>query len=206
MRGKFIVIEGGDCSGKSTFMRFLMEKHPAPQFCYTNEPGGNPYGMKIRYLLLNEEGAEESDNSTKFHLYWASKVENFRKVIFPHLDKGITVVTDRFEGSTFAYQVSEDHRLENLFWQTREACLRRVVPFYIHFDVDVETQIARAKARIGEQNYFDARGIEYRQKICRAYRRFFDDKRIKSRRVDSSLPKDEMLSSAYDVFKEIVGL
>jgi dTMP kinase len=209
MRGKFIIIEGGDCSGKSTFMRFLEEKHPAPEFCYTNEPGGNSYGMKIRHLLLNAEGAEESDNLTKFHLYWASKVENFRKVIFPNLDAGVTVISDRFEGSTFAYQISEDHRLEDLFWQTRDVCLRRIVPVYMHFDVDVETQIARAKERkrrAGEQNYFDVRGIEYRQKIRRAYLRFFNDRRIKSYMIDSSLTKDKMLQSAYDVFKEIVGL
>jgi dTMP kinase len=206
MRGKFIVIEGGDCSGKSTFARFLMRRHPAPEFCHTNEPGGNPYGMEIRKLILDTEGAEESDNLTKFHLYWASKVENFRKVIFPSLDNGITVISDRFEGSTFAYQISEDYRLEKLFWQTREACLRRIVPVYLYFDVDAETQIARARMRSGEQNYFDTRGVEYRQKICRAYRRFFDDRRIISYKIDSSLSKDKMVQSAYSVFKEIVGL
>ena len=209
MRGKFIIVEGGDCSGKTTFMKFLMEKHPAPRFCYTNEPGGNPYGMKIRHLLLNEEGAEESENLTKFHLYWASKVENFRKVIFPALDAEVTVISDRFEGSTFAYQVSEDHRLEELFWQTRDVCLRRIVPIYIHFDVYVETQMARAKERkrrAGEENYFDRRGAEYRQKIRNGYLRFFNDRRIKSYRIDSGLPKDEMLRSAYAVFKEIVDM
>jgi dTMP kinase len=209
MRGKFVIIEGGDCSGKTTFMRSLQDEMSKQQFVFTNEPGGNPYGMKIRHLLLNAEGAEESDNLTKFHLYWASKVENFRKVVFPNLNLGINVVSDRFEGSTFAYQISEDPRLEKLFWQTREICLMGVNPVYMYFDVDVQTQMDRAKdrrRRFGEENYFDVRGFEYRQKICRFYKRFFNDKRIRSYRIDSSLPMEEMLQAGHSAFKEIVGL
>ncbi len=201
--GKFIIIEGGDCSGKSTFVRFLKEKQP--EVFFTNEPGGLEYGMKIRHLLLNAEGAEESDNLTKFHLYWASKAENFRRVILPKLTEGITVVSDRFEGSTYAYQVSEDHKLEDLFWRTRSVCLQNIVPVYMNFDVCVEIQIQRAKDRVGEQNYFDIRGDEYRRKVRAAYLRFFRDKRINSHRIDARLPKDQMLESALTIFKELVG-
>jgi dTMP kinase len=203
--GKFIVIEGGDCSGKSTFVRSLNETHDQ-QIVFTNEPGGCSYGMKIRHLLLYDEEAESSDNITKFHLYWASKVENFNKVVLPNIKRGKTVVSDRFEGSTFAYQISEDPKLEELFWLTREICLQGLEPVYLHFDVDVPTQMARAKARVGEQNYFDMRGLEYRQKIRDAYLRFFEDSRIKSYRVDSSLPKDEMIESAYSIFRDIADL
>ena len=205
-QGKFVILEGGDCSGKTTFMRFLKEKHPFPEFCYTNEPGGNEYGMKIRHLLLHEDFAEASDNLTKFHLYWASKAENFRKVIFPQLKAGCSVISDRFEGSTFAYQLSEDHLLEYLFWQTRHVCLKNVIPVYMFFDVSADVAIARGLSRKGEQNYFDIRKKEYREKVQRSYRRFFDNKSIKSFRVDANLPQDEMLVQAYGIFKKIVGL
>ncbi len=202
--GKFIIIEGGDCSGKSTFMKFLKNKHPFPRFYYTNEPGGNEYGMKIRQLLLNTDGAEESDNLTKFHLYWASKVENFRREILPRLLAGQDVVSDRFEGSTFAYQVSEDYLIEELFWKTREVCFGDIIPTYLHFDVPVGTALARAIARKGESNYFDVRGVDYRNKVRQFYLRFFDDERIVSHRIDADVSPDEMLASAYLVFKGIV--
>lgn len=205
MVGKFIIIEGGDSSGKSTFVRFLRDTY-GQEFVFTHEPGGNSYGTKIRRLILNDEEGEASDNLTKFHLYWASKAENFGKVILPSVVAGRVVVSDRFEGSTYAYQVSEDQCLINLFWLTRETCLQGIEPIYIHFDVDVATQIDRALARKNEQNYFDIRGIEYRQKIRDTYLKFFGDPRIKSHRIDAGLPKDEMLESAHLVFKKIVGI
>lgn len=205
MQGKLIIIEGGDCSGKSTFVRFLKEKQ-LPEVFFTNEPGGNMYGMKIRRLLLNEEGAEESDNLTKFHLYWASKAENFRREIFPRLKAGQIVVSDRFEGSTFAYQVSEDPMLEDLFWTTRANCFGNVTPVYIHFDVSAEIAHSRAIARVGEVNYFDKKGVEYRKRVSEFYSRFFRNNQIHSYRVDASLPPDEMLKSAYDIFCQIAEL
>jgi dTMP kinase len=206
MAANFIVIEGGDCSGKSTFVRFLRDTYGqnGQKFVFTHEPGGNSYGTKIRRLILNDEEGEGSDNLTKFHLYWASKAENFGKVVLPSVVAGKIVVSDRFEGSTYAYQVSEDPRLDELFWLTRETCLQGIEPVYIHFDVDIVTQIDRAMGRMDEQNYFDIRGMEYRQKIRDAYLRFFDNPRIKSHRVDAGLPKDEMLESAHLVFKKIV--
>ncbi len=204
MQGKLVVVEGADCSGKSTFVRYLREKHP--EYCYTNEPGGVAYGMEIRRLLLNTPGAEESDNLTKFYLYWASKAENFAKTMHPALMRGEIVVSDRFEGSTFAYQISEDPKLEELFWATRAVCLRNVVPEFIYFDLPVDVAIERGKARSGETNYYDVRGVAYRRKIDAGYRRFFADRRITKHvhRVNANVPMEEMLASAYAIFQEVI--
>lgn len=204
-KGKLIIVEGGDHSGKSTFVKFLRNNYFSPEFFYTNEPGGGNYGQKIRYLLLNEEGAEESDNLTKFYLYWASKVENFRKYILPHLEVGGTVISDRFEGSTFAYQVGEDSSLEEYFWQTRSVCFRDIVPVYIHFDVSTDIALGRARNRKGEENYFDRRSKDYREKVRQSYLRFFNSEKIISYRIDADQPIDLMLESALNTFKKIIS-
>lgn len=201
---KFVIIEGGDHSGKSTFVKFLRNNYFSPEFFYTNEPGGGNYGQKIRRLLLNEEGAEESDNLTKFHLYWASKVENFRKFILPHINAGGIAISDRFEGSTFAYQIGEEPSLEELFWQTRRVCFGDVVPVYIHFDVSTDIALERAKNRTGEENYFDRRLKDYREKIRNSYLRFFESEKIVSYKVDADKPMEEMLCIAHNIFKEVI--
>lgn len=204
-KGKFVIIEGGDHSGKSTFVKFLKNNHFSPEFFYTNEPGGGDYGQKIRHLLLYENWAEESDNLTKFHLYWASKVENFRKFILPHINAGGIAISDRFEGSTFAYQIGEEPSLEELFWQTRRVCFGDIVPVYIHFDVSTDVALERAKDRTGEENYFDRRLKDYREKVRNSYLRFFDSKEIVSYRVDSDQPMDSMIECATGIFSRIIS-
>ncbi len=205
MEGKFIIIEGADCSGKSTFVKHLIGKAD-DRIVFSNEPGGVPYGQKIRHLLLNDEFAEESDNTTKFHLYWASKAENFAKAVLPNLKQGKTVVSDRFEGSTYGYQVGENPHLKELFWLTREICLQGVQPVYFYFEVDVQTQIQRSNKRSGEQNYFDRRREEYREKIILSYEEFFNDSRVDYYRIDASRPLDEMLAQGVECFRQVTGI
>lgn len=205
--GKFIIIEGGDCCGKSTFIDYLRKTHlESSNFLFTFEPGGNSdYVMSIRRILLNDKDSEQSDNLTKFFLYWATKAENFKKYIKPFLSKGGIVVSDRFEASTFAYQVSENPRIEKLFWEAREACLENVSPYYIYFDLSPELAISRQKQREGESNYFDHRGLDYRNKVRSFYNRFFQSKPIRHYyRIDASGTLEETMKRALEVFETII--
>ena len=207
-RGTFVIVEGPDCCGKSSFVKRLRELW-GNQFLFTWEPGGVSYGRKIRQLLLYDEEAEESSNLAKFHLYWGSKAENFNKLILPSLNAGTTVISDRFDGSTYAYQVSVDPTLEDLFWQTRAFCLQDVVPVYLYFEASVETQIARMESRAkesGDTNYFDRRGVEFRRTVDASYRKFLNDERIQSYHIDASLPKEEMIASAHEIFLKVTGM
>jgi dTMP kinase len=202
MRGKFIVLEGGDGSGKSTFFRFLKEKHP--EFVYSREPGGIGFSEKIRDLILLDD-AQFADPLTMFNLFWASKVENVAKVVRSAFEAGQIIVTDRFEVSTYAYQVGENYRLEKIFWAMRAVCLGNIAPIYLNFDVPVDVARSRIISR-GDQNHYDKRNEAYRNKVRFMYKKFFEDTRIRSYRIDANLPMEEMLQLAYSVFKEMVGL
>lgn len=203
MRGKFIVIEGDDGAGKTTFVKYLKERHP--EYVYSREPGGSTASEGIRELLLANAG-RGIDPITRFHLFWASRAENLAKVILPALAEGKIVVSDRFDASTFAYQIGGDGRrdLENLFWETRQMCLGSVVPNYIYFNVPMRVSEERLTAR-GSHNHFDTQGAEYRKEVARHYVAFFFDRRVTSRvSFASDKPKEEMLSSAYELFQTIV--
>lgn len=202
MLGKLIVVEGSDYAGKTTFIKYLMGV--CPQFVYSREPGGVGLSQRIRTLVL-DDSFKSADPLTMFHLFWASRAENFSTLIMPALKAGKTVVSDRFDVSTWGYQVGENPRLEELFWATREVCLQGVTPVYLDFNVSLEVARSRMEGR-GEQNHFDVRNDEYRTRVRRHYDLFFGNRRIRSVRVDADLPEDQMISRAMGALEHALGL
>lgn len=104
-RGKFIIFEGGDSVGKTTQIRFLMERlatRGIPSIS-TREPGGTPLGALIRGLVLDPAHGDVSPLAEAL-LYAADKAQHVHEVIEPALVSGVTVVCDRYVDSTLAYQ------------------------------------------------------------------------------------------------------
>ena len=111
MRGKFIVIEGIDGSGKTTqineLSKWLVGTDFIPsknQLIITREPGGTNLGKSIRSLLLDTAKEKSPDSITELLLYAADRSQHVNEIIRPSLDKGDWVISDRFCGSTLAYQ------------------------------------------------------------------------------------------------------
>lgn len=99
-RGRFIALEGIDGSGKSTQARLLAERTGA---VLTREPGGTPLGERLRAVVLDREGPPMGARAEAL-LIAAARAQLVEEVIAPALAAGRDVVTDRFSGSTLAYQ------------------------------------------------------------------------------------------------------
>lgn len=102
---RFIVLEGVEGSGKSTQIRLLsawLAQVGVPHVS-TREPGGTAVGEAIRGVLLDREGLE-MPAETELLLMLAARAAFVREVVQPALDRGETVLADRFDLSTFAYQ------------------------------------------------------------------------------------------------------
>ena len=99
-RGRFIVLEGGDGSGKSTQARLLANALSAE---LTREPGGTPVGEKIRELVL-DPSTPELHTRTEALLMAAARAQHVAELIEPTLAKGTSIVSDRFIASSLAYQ------------------------------------------------------------------------------------------------------
>lgn len=99
-RGRFIVFEGGEASGKSTQARLLADRLDAVA---TREPGGTALGERVRALLL-DPSTGDVDPRTELLLMAAARSEHVVAVIEPALAEGLDVVCDRFSGSSLAYQ------------------------------------------------------------------------------------------------------
>ena len=105
MRGRFIVVEGIDGSGKTTLAAKLARelKRRGRRVIRTREPGGTRLGEKIRGVLLDARN-EAMTPQTELFLYMASRAQLVDQVIRPALRRGTDVVCDRYYYSTAAYQ------------------------------------------------------------------------------------------------------
>ncbi|MCX7731187.1 MAG: dTMP kinase [Candidatus Caldatribacterium sp.] len=103
--GFFLTFEGIEGSGKTTQAEYLCEFLTGKGFSclLTREPGGTPFGERIRALLLHPETGN-LDPLTEVFLFEAARREHVVKVLSPALREGKVVLCVRFTDSTLAYQ------------------------------------------------------------------------------------------------------
>ncbi len=177
---KFIVVEGGEGSGKSTLLIALKEILGDKIFV-TREPGGSPYAEIIRNAALKNPLAKTAPPETTFCLMFAARFDNVKNSIKPSLQNGTHVIADRFDSSSYAYQVSGQSggSLENMFWGFRER-LEVLPDLYIFMDVDPREGLRRASLRnqsllSGKQyDHFDDREVEFHEAVRKGYLQFLE--------------------------------
>ena len=110
-RGKFIVLEGIDGSGKTTQLEALAAWLPTSglmpagaELVTTRAPGGTALGQHLRELLLQPPDDAAPCSVAELLLYVADTAQLCSQVIEPALAAGNWVLCDRFTGSTVAYQ------------------------------------------------------------------------------------------------------
>lgn len=105
MKGRFIVLEGGEGVGKSSNLDVLQQFLQAKgiNVLRTREPGGTALGEAVRQLLL-DPGFAGMEAKTELLLMFAARAQHVAQVIRPALEVGVWVISDRFTSSTYAYQ------------------------------------------------------------------------------------------------------
>jgi len=106
VRGRFIALEGGEGTGKSTQARLLAQalERRGILVDVTREPGGTPGAEAIRTLLLHPPGDAGWGAEAEALLFAAARSDHVAKRIRPALESGAWVVCDRFIDSSRAYQ------------------------------------------------------------------------------------------------------
>lgn len=169
-RGKFIVFEGGDGSGKTTQARLLAETIAAEgvPVILTREPGGCRTAEAIREVLVGPK-ANGMLPDTEVLLHVAARLEHVRHVIEPALAAGIWVVCDRFSWSTVAYQCAGAGASIELVSALRAHVPSTFQDLVILIDVPVDVGEQRVKIRVGGQNRYDAMDAAYRGRVRQAF-------------------------------------
>ena len=103
--GRFITLEGGDGSGKSTQGRLLAEALRADgrEVVLTREPGGTVGAESIRSLLVTGDPDRWTPWSEAL-LMTAARADHTARIIRPAIERGAVVICDRYIDSTRAYQ------------------------------------------------------------------------------------------------------
>jgi dTMP kinase len=104
-RGVFIAFEGGDGAGKSTQARLLADwlEEAGHRVVLTREPGGTPFGVDVRELVLHGDHVIPRAEAL---LFAADRAHHVETLVLPALRRGEVVITDRFVDSSIAYQGS----------------------------------------------------------------------------------------------------
>ncbi|MDE1152204.1 MAG: dTMP kinase [Micavibrio sp.] len=104
-KGLFITLEGGEGTGKSTQVKLLHAALAAAgvDALMTREPGGTPQAERIRNFIIQRD-AGHFDPLTEALLMMSARREHLVDKIWPSLEKGQWVISDRFADSTRAFQ------------------------------------------------------------------------------------------------------
>lgn len=106
-KNKLIVFEGLDGVGKTSVAKAMVKHFNSNGIntIFTFQPGDSNYGtLAPLFRSLCKDMRWEIHELTNFFLFFADKVEQVNKIVQPYLEKGYTVISDRWWYSTFAYQ------------------------------------------------------------------------------------------------------
>lgn len=173
MRGRFVVLEGVDGSGKTTQAQRLTAWLEAGgrRPLHLREPGATPTGERLRELLLARERAP-MDPRTEALLFFAARCELLHAQVEPARAAGRTVLCERFTPSTLAYQ-GHGEALASFVLALDEL----VVPaplqpdLVLILDLPAPESLARAAGR-GPADGFEARGLAFLERVRRGYQRY----------------------------------
>ncbi len=139
--GLFIVIEGIDGTGKSTQAKMLERalKEAGQTVILDREPSDGPYGKILRDSATTGRLSPQEE----LDLFHKDRKHHLDEVILPALQRGETVILDRYYFSTMAYQGQRGFDPQEI----RETNLRFAPNPDILFILDLE--VDQARERIG---------------------------------------------------------
>ncbi len=175
MTGAFIAVEGVDGSGKSGVVRHLIAHVQAlgRDVLGTREPGGTPQGEALRGLLLAGED-DAWDPRAELLLMTAARVQHVARVVLPAVAAGRVVVSDRYAGSTLAYQGAGRGMAEALIRDLHAAVVDDIWPdLTLVLDLDPAIGLARSRKRLAvggiDEGRFESLDLAFHQRIRKAF-------------------------------------
>jgi dTMP kinase len=173
-RPYFIVLEGGEGSGKSSQSKMLVEwlNQQHISTLAVRDPGGTPGAEEIRQLVVTG-AVDRWDKITEVLLYYAARRELLARKIQPALASGQWVVSDRFVDSTYAYQ-GYGHGVDlDTLKKLSEVVVGDTIPdLVIILDIDPEIGLHRAltgKGRATHEIRFESMELDFHKRLRQGY-------------------------------------
>ncbi len=176
--GRFITLEGGDGTGKSTQIAMLADRlrDNGHEVVVTRDPGGTGGAEIIRKLVLTGDPGRW-DAMTSALLHFAARRDYVERLIRPALEQGQWVISDRFADSTVVYQGvagGAGAAVIRDLWQTAIGGFKPDLTLVI--DLPVEEGLERAHGRMQEiadeasrEDRYEKMGAGFHQTVRQAF-------------------------------------
>ena len=203
MSNKFIVVEGSEGVGKSSQIK-IIERYLIDNkidYILTREPGGTSFGESIRDIILNDDN--NTEELTDSLLFYASRYENYKKIILPALDAGKTVVCDRYHYSTLVYQgIVGNNSSVKAIHEIFDAIYSKMIDHIIYLYTTPEESFKRISKR-SVTDKFESRGLSYLEDLSNAYELVFNGMKNITKidtSADKDITKDNLIKSLDKIF------
>ena len=180
MRGKLIVFEGIEGSGKTTQIQHLRQwldrrlatvavDYPTGVIV-TRQPGGTNIGQQIRQVLLQPLAGNDSLTSTsELLLYAADRAHHVERILLPALETGHLVICDRYTDSTVAYQGYGRQLIVDLIETLNTIATGGLVSdLTLWLKLDVAQGLERMAAR-GQADRIEQAGVEFHRRVHQGF-------------------------------------
>lgn len=173
----FINLEGIEGTGKSTQARRLAKRlrDEGHDCVLTREPGATAIGKQIRQIVLSPKNTRLCAEA-ELGLYFSDRAQHLREVVWPALDHGRIVVTDRFTDSTLAYQGYGRQLSLSMIRSLDRIMTGNFRPHVtLLLDLPVEDGLRRARRRNREQvkhgreGRFEEEEIAFHERVRKGY-------------------------------------
>lgn len=205
-RGKFIVFEGGEGSGKSSSIETAVKviERAGHKVWSTREPGGTPGAEAIRDILIADDA--NYDPLTNALLFASARRDHIEKLIKPKLDEGCWIVSDRFVLSTIAYQGAGEGVDAKTIKDLHALTTNNFLPdLTIVMDVDPEIGVKRSLKRLSDNNIsegrFESFDMSFHHKLRQAMLDYDESPKII---IDATPPMDEVQSCLEEEISKYV--
>ncbi|KFE40693.1 dTMP kinase [Staphylococcus agnetis] len=197
----FITIEGPEGSGKTTVLKSVVEQLSKDyDVIATREPGGVKTAEAIRNILL--EG-DAMDPRTEALLFAAARREHLVEKVLPALDKGITVICDRFIDSSLAYQgYARKIGVEAIQTINDFAIEGHAPDLTLYLDIPAEVGQARIMQNQRAQNRLDKEDEAFHARVIDGYQQLIQNHPERYKVIDATQSIDAVIQDVLTAIKQ----
>lgn len=136
----------------------------------TREPGGTTGAEAIRKLLVEGPGGKW-DGITEALLHTAARRDHLVNAVWPALEAGKVVISDRFVDSMTAYQgyaYGVDRTALATLYKSAIGDFKPALTLIL--DLPVEAGLARAAQRVGKETRYESMGTEFHERVRNGFK------------------------------------
>jgi dTMP kinase len=208
---KFLVLEGIDGAGKSTHLQFLANRlrEAGQSVLITREPGGSPLAETLREIVLHSP----MDGLTELLIIFAARRDHLRQTIWPALERGQWVISDRFTDSTRAYQGTARGLPSSLIEAMSQAVEAegRGPDHVFYFDLPAEVAAKRRRDRSAgallaeEADRFDTETIAFFERVRLGYRLSAQNRQDQQTWIDAQRSVDAIQQDLAQIMQSLLS-